>query len=177
MFVSILTRLRALLQRRRVARELDDELQFHVAMETEANIKKGMPPAEARRTALRDLGGIEQTKETIRDVRALSIEGIWKDTRYALRSLSTVPGFATVGILTLALGIGANVAIFAHSVVDTVLLRPLPFSEPEQLVAFTASAMPASIWFLRTTSRPSESRWSPGVRSARRIVLERLTSY
>lgn len=137
MFVSILTRLRALLQRRRVARELDDELQFHVAMETETNIKKGMPPTEARRTALRDLGGIEQTKEIIRDVRALSIEGIWKDMRYALRSLSTVPGFATVGILTLALGIGANVAIFG--VVDTVLLRPLPFSEPEQLVAFTAS--------------------------------------
>lgn len=136
MFVAIVTRLRALLQRRRIARELDDELQFHVAMETETNIKKGMPPTEARRTALRDLGGIEQTKEAVRDVRAFSIEGIWRDTRYALRSLSTVPGFATVGILTLALGIGANVAIFA--VVDTVLLRPLPFSEPEQLVAFTA---------------------------------------
>lgn len=137
MFVSILTRLRALLQRRRVARELDDELQFHVAMETETNIKKGMPPTEARRTALRDLGGLEQTKETVRDVRAFSIEGIWKDIRYALRSLSAVPGFATVGILTLALGIGANVAIFG--VVDTVLMRPLPFSKPEQLVAFTAS--------------------------------------
>ena len=137
MFVAILTRVRALLQRRRVARELDDELQFHVAKEIQTNIDKGMPPAEARRTALRDLGGIEQTKETIRDVRTLSIEGIWRDMRYALRSLSTVPGFATVGILTLALGIGANVAIFG--VVDTVLLRPLPFSQPEQLVAFTAS--------------------------------------
>lgn len=66
MFIAILARVRALLQRPRVARELDDELQFHVAMETEADIKKGMPPTEARRTALRDLGGIEQTKETIR---------------------------------------------------------------------------------------------------------------
>src|SRR5688572_17062980 len=139
MFVAILTRVRALLQRRRVARELDDELQFHVAMETETNIERGMPPTEARRTALRDLGGVEQTKETIRDVRTLSVDGIWRDARYAIRTLSRVPGFAAVGILTLALGIGANVAIFG--VVDTVLLRPLPYSEPERLVAFMASDM------------------------------------
>ena len=139
MLVAMLRRFRALLQRRRVARELDDELQFHVAMETEANIRHGMTLAEARRTALRDLGGIEQTKETIRDVRALSSEGIWRDVRYAVRSLSKVPGFAAVGVLTLALGIGANVAIFG--VFDTVLLRPLPYLEPEQLVALTASDM------------------------------------
>ncbi|HUF10402.1 MAG TPA: ABC transporter permease [Rhodothermales bacterium] len=139
MLVAILTRLRALLQRGRVAREVDDELQFHVAKETESNIKLGMTPTEARRTALRALGGIEQTKETIRDVRALSIDGIWRDLRYAIRGLSRVPGFAAVGILTLALGIGANVAILG--VVDTVLLRPLPYFEPERLVAFTASDM------------------------------------
>lgn len=137
MFVAMLTRVRALLQRRRVARELDDELEFHVAMATAEHIEKGMPPAEARRTALRDLGGIEQTKETVRDVRSLSIEGIWRDARYAIRALCAAPGFAIVGILTLALGIGANVAMFG--VVDTVLLRPLPFFEPERLVALTAS--------------------------------------
>ncbi len=137
MLAAILIRLRALLQRARVARELDDELQFHVAMETESNIRQGLSPAEARRRALRDLGGIEQTKETIRDVRALSLEGFWRDARYAVRSLSKVPGFAAVGILTLALGIGANAAMFG--VVDTVLLRPLPYFEPERLVAFTAS--------------------------------------
>ena len=137
MLTAILTRLRGLLQRGRVTREVDDELQFHVAMETESNIKQGMPLIEARRTALLALGGVEQTKETIRDVRALSVEGIWQDTRYAIRSLSRVPGFATVGILTLALGIGANVAMFG--VVDTVLLRPLPYFEPDRLVAFTAS--------------------------------------
>jgi hypothetical protein len=137
MLIAMLTRLRGLLQRGRVAREVDDELQFHVAMETESNIKQGMPPIEARRTALLALGGVEQTKETIRDVRALSVDGIWQDAGYAVRSLSRVPGFATVGILTLALGIGANVAMFG--VVDTVLLRPLPYFEPDRLVAFTAS--------------------------------------
>jgi putative ABC transport system permease protein len=137
MFAAISTRVRALLQRRRVARELDDELQVHVAMETEVNIAQGMPPAEARRTALQHLGGIDQTKEAVRDVRALPLEDLWRDIRHALRSLSAAPGFATVGILSLALGIGANVAIFG--VVDTVLLRPLPFFEPQRLVAFTAS--------------------------------------
>jgi predicted permease len=137
MFVAILSRIRALLQRRKVARELDDELQFHVAMEAEMNVQKGMPPTEARRTALRDLGGFEQMKEAVRSVRTFSVEGIWRDVRSALRSLSMAPGFATVATLTLALGIGANVAIFG--VVDSVLLRPLPFFEPERLVAFTAS--------------------------------------
>src|SRR5690606_18119240 len=75
--------------------------------------------------------------EAIRDVRVISIDGVWRDTRYAVRSLLKAPAFAAVGILTLALGIGANVAIFG--LVDTVLFRPLPYFEPEQLVALTAS--------------------------------------
>lgn len=137
MFAAIVTRIRALLQRRRVARELDDELQFHVAMEADSHIARGMPPDEARRTALRDLGGIAQTKEAVRDIRAVPLDGLWRDIRYARRSLAAVPGFATAAILILALGIGANVAIFG--VVDTVLLRPLPFFEPQRLAAFTAS--------------------------------------
>ncbi len=137
MFAAMLTRVRALLQRRRVARELDDELQFHVAMEIEANITQGLTPSEARRKALREFGGIEHTKETVRDVRAFTVEGIWRDVRYAVRSLARVPGFTAVGILTLALGIGANVAMFG--VVDTVLLRPLPYVEPDRLLALTAA--------------------------------------
>src|SRR5688572_17784126 len=84
---KILTRVRGILQRPCVAREVDDELHFHVEMETKSNIERGMAPIEARRMALLDLGGVVRTKEAIRDVRVLSVEAIWQDTRYALRGM------------------------------------------------------------------------------------------
>jgi hypothetical protein len=80
MLTNFLARLRALMQRRRVSRELDDELRFHIEMEAESNIKRGLLPVEAHRAALLDLGGIEQTKLKVRDVRAFSVEGIWQDS-------------------------------------------------------------------------------------------------
>ena len=88
MFDAILTRLRSLRQRRAVSHtEMDDELRFHLEMETQSNIDSGLTPSEARRRALRDLGGIDQTKEAIRDVRATSVHFVWQDIRYAWRGL------------------------------------------------------------------------------------------
>lgn len=132
MLTEILTRIRGLLQRRRVAREVDDELQFHVEMETESNVRRGMSPIEARRRALLALGGIVRTKETIRDVRTLSVEAIWQDTRYALRGMKKRPGFTSLAVVTLALGIGVNAASLA--VAYGILVRPLPYVEPSRVI-------------------------------------------
>jgi predicted permease len=129
--MALLTRLRALLQRRRVARELDDELAFHVQMEAEAHIARGMAPDEARRAALASFGGIAQAKESVREVRALGIESVWQDVRYAGRTLRARPGFTIAAAGMLALGIGITTAMF--TVVDSLLLRPVPFRDADQL--------------------------------------------
>ena len=126
-------RFRSLFKRRRVEQELSDELRFHLEKLTEENVAKGMTREEARYAALRELGGVEQIKEECRDMRRVNdIENFIQDLHYGLRMLARNRGFAAVAILTLALGIGANTAIF--SVVDTVLLRPLPFRDPASLV-------------------------------------------
>jgi putative ABC transport system permease protein len=132
MLTTMLTRLRGLLQRGRVSREVKDELPHHGATDTEANIKQGTAPIQGRRAALRDLGGVEQTKQTIRDGRALSVEGIWQDARYAFRVMRKRPGFSALVIATLALGIGVNTTSVA--VAYGILMRPLPYTEPSRLV-------------------------------------------
>ena len=126
-------RLRALFRKANVEQELDDELRFHLEKEIEQNVARGMNAEEARWAALRSFGGVEQVKEQSRDVRGVRLlEEAWQDVRFSLRVLRQKPGFAFTVITTLALGIGANTAIF--SVVNALLLRELPFQKPEEVV-------------------------------------------
>ncbi len=131
--------LRALLRRRRVESELDRELRLHLELETDENVRRGMAPDEARRRALVAFGGVEQTKEAVRDERETRwLDEISADLRYALRGFRRQPWFAATAVLLLALGIGANVAIF--SVVHRLILRPLPFPDGNRMVFLQATS-------------------------------------
>jgi predicted permease len=125
--------LRALFRRNRVEGELDEELRYHLEQRIQNDIACGVPPAEARAAALRAMGGIELRKEECRDMRkARTVEQFLQDTRYGLRSLARSPAFTAVTVLSLALGIGANTAIF--SLMDKLLLESLPVERPRELV-------------------------------------------
>jgi predicted permease len=133
---TIPLRLRSLFRWAQADRELDDELRDHLERATEEYIAKGMAPEKARRRARLDLEGIEQTKEECRDARGVNwVQDFVQDLHYGVRTLRKSRGFAAAAILILALGIGASTAVFG--VVNAVLLKPLPYRDPNQIVALT----------------------------------------
>ena len=126
-------RIRSILHRADVERELDEELRYHIERQIAENVRQGMSPAMARTAAMRSFGGFEYQKEQARDRRGTRwLEELVSDVRFSLRSVGRAPGFVSAVVLALGLGIGANTAIF--SVIRGVLLKPLPHRNGDRLV-------------------------------------------
>jgi putative ABC transport system permease protein len=163
-----LIRLRGFVQRRAIERRLDDEMRFHLDMLTEQHVRAGLAPAEARRRALIEFGGVERFKDDARhEYRSRLLDQLAQDIRYAFRVMRRNPGFSVAAALTFALGIGASTAIF--SVVHGVLLRPLPYADPDRLVVLWES-QPARGNDRNVVSVPNFEAWRSRARSFDRIA-------
>ncbi|HEY6386599.1 MAG TPA: permease prefix domain 1-containing protein, partial [Candidatus Acidoferrum sp.] len=137
MFSDLLFRFRALFQRKTVEAELDEELRSHFVNQVEQFIASGVPREQAIRRARLEFGGYEQLKEECRDARGVNfIETLIRDVRFGFRAMKRSPGLTLVAVLSLALGIGANTAMF--SLLDAILLKSLPVQNPSRLVLFGA---------------------------------------
>ncbi|HEY7183291.1 MAG TPA: ABC transporter permease [Blastocatellia bacterium] len=165
-----LAQLFGLFNRKRREQEFAEELESHLAMHIEDNLRAGMSPEEARRVALVKLGGVTQVQELHREQRGLPmLETLFQDLRFGARMLFKNPGFTLIAVVTLALGIGANTAIF--SVINAVLLRALPYPEPERLVRF-CEINPGRGWLDFAVSAPNFAAWRK-----QQSVCERLAAY
>lgn len=162
---------RNVLHRQRSERDLDDEVSAYARLLEDEKVAQGLSREEARRAALVEIGGLEQVKEDVRAIRAGAfLETAWHDARHGLRTLARTPGFSAAAVLALALGIGATTVIF--SVVDAVLLRPLPYDRPERLAVVlhrgTNPVAPANFFDWRREASSFErmgaaEAWSPNV--------------
>jgi predicted permease len=133
-FRRFVARVRELLTGTRVDREMREEIDHHLRLATEEHLRRGLPPDEARAAARRGLGGVDQTLEAVRDRRGFApVSTTLREITHAARALAAAPGFTSAAVLTLALGIGVNAAIFA--MVDAVMLQPLPYPDPGRLVS------------------------------------------
>ena len=167
-------RVRTLLRRDAVDSELDNELRFHLERQIAQNLAERMAPEEARCAALREFGGVDQIREECSDMRNVSwLHDLAQDIRYGLRMLRKSPGFTTVAVLTLALGIGANTAMF--SVVEGVLLAPLPYGHPDRLVVVRENNLhfKQDVW----PSYPNFKDWQRSARSFQQMAAVRWRYY
>ena len=163
-FRSLVSRLSALFRRRELGDRVDEELQFHIRMQTEENIRRGMDPPHARAAALRKLGNTTQVCEEVHRMNTIEfLEETARNVRLSLRTLRRNPGFALTAVLVLALGLGAATAMF--STLDRILFRPLPYADAERLVnlGWTLSAELTGPGQTQTVlaSRGYRERWNP----------------